>query len=133
MNIDEFIKSRVDDQITWHSKKAKCYKVHYYVFAIIAMVLSIAAATVICPCMCISRILSIIVAVSIGLESICNFKDKWILYRNTAEALKSEKVKYLARKEPLEEIDEEFIRAIEDILSQTNNEWQHIAKKTSNS
>lgn len=132
MNIDTFIKERVDDQVEWFSTKAKSFKRWYYILSSISVICSITAASTICQCTLFSQFTSICVAVSIGVESLCNFKDKWIIYRNTSELLKSEKIKYLMKKDITEETNQVFVDSIESIISNANNEWRRIAQKAGN-
>lgn len=132
MNMEEYIKNRVDDQISYFEKKSKCHKICYYLFAIISIISSIVAASIMNEnCILASQILSIIVALSIGVESLFSFKEKWIIYRNTAEMLKSEKVKFKTYKN-VSDSEKEFVNRIEEILSNSNSQWKETATKSSN-
>ena len=42
----------------------------------------------------IATILSALVAISVGLNNLLKFQEKWTLYRATSELLKSEKLKF---------------------------------------
>lgn len=134
MSIEDFIKERVDGQISYFEKKSKCHKRWYYILAGISILGSIFAASV--PSngywVSISKILSILVALSIGFESLFRLKDKWMLYRNTAEQLISEKSKFQIQRNVTEDMEKEFVNRIDEIISNSNNQWKDIASKSNN-
>lgn len=142
MNIDEYIKSRVDDQINWYSKKSqhaqKCYK--RFQLAEIVMAASIPLLTGYVTSNKIIPIIIGILGASITIvESVAKlnkYHENWIQYRSTCEMLKYHKHLYLTETYPYnlsdETIENTFIRNIEDIISSENSQWKINASDKNN-
>jgi hypothetical protein len=89
--------SRLQEQIDWHSNKARSNKLKFRLYQIITL---IASATI--PVVnvsnfgdfqtrVISSIISGIIVVITGLTQLEKYQENWILYRTSAELLKKEK------------------------------------------
>jgi len=76
----------------------------------------------------------VIVAVSQGMISINKYHELWLQYRATAEALKREKILYLAKVGAYANADqafEHFVLTVEAILSDENKQWVENLKTLS--
>lgn len=91
MIIEEYLKNRVDDQIKWHSEKSQCNRSYYELFSTISLVCTAISPPAIYFSKTCGIILSLIVAISVGVNNIYKFHDKWQIYRITAELLQREK------------------------------------------
>ncbi len=100
MTDKNYIKSRLDDQIDWYSKKATTNKNRFHGFqiliiivgAIIPLVNLIDFAPV--ETRVISSILGVIIVGVSGILQLKKYHENWIMYRSTEEALKKEKYTY---------------------------------------
>lgn len=134
MNIEEYIKTRVDSEIQWYSKKSKHCQNMYKGYQVAEIIL----ASLI-PLLSAYSEKSVIVAFSIGLfgaiiaiiESITKlykYHENWIQYRTTCELLKYQKHLYLTKSYPYndspETIENIFVKNIENIISSENNQWK---------
>ena len=90
---------RLDEQIKWHSKKARDNKKKYRIYQIITII-----ASALIPIINItdlglqdiqtrlaSSIIGGLIAVITGITQLEKYQENWILYRNTSELLKKEK------------------------------------------
>jgi hypothetical protein len=91
--------ARLDDQIKWHSKKARQNKLRFRQFQIITLVASaiIPIINVVpighddVPTRTISSIIGGMIVVVTGLTQLEKYQENWILYRTSSELLKKEK------------------------------------------
>jgi len=140
MKEDEYIQSRLDDQISWYSKKSQFNQKWFKRLKI----LEIASAAII-PFLAglgpdiphyqiVIGALGVIIAVSAGISSVYKFHENWIEYRTTAETLKHEKYLYLAKCPPYEMNDsfEKLVQRAESIISKENTQWSRHLEKTKN-
>lgn len=131
---EEYLKKRLQVQIDYFEKKSPIMKRHYYVFAFLAAVGSILTPVLlnVCEKNCLGTIISIVVAISIAANELFKFKDKWLLYRSSAEYLNSLLYSYKAES-ALDNFDEnaEFEKlkdCVESFLKNSNNEWRGLVK-----
>lgn len=134
MDIEKYMKERVNDQIVWHDKKGACNKCLYLVCSVIAVVGSILASVTIHYCEVLATIISALVAISVGINNLFKFQKKWMLYRATSELLNSEKMKFKVNTGEYENADSEnlFFDKIESILNNTNQNWLQFFDKDTN-
>lgn len=136
MNISEYIKERVDDQINWYDKKSqhcqKIYKVFQTIEIILASLIPLMSGYS-NNCIYISLVIGLFGSVIAIIESITKlFKwhENWIEYRSTCELLRYQKHLYLTKSAPYntepETIENIFVRNIENIISSENNKWKSI-------
>ena len=90
-------KERLDEQIQWHSKKARHNKLRFWLYQIVTLVSSaIIPITNVAniadfQTRIISSIIGGIIAVSTGITQLEKYQENWILYRTSAELLKKDK------------------------------------------
>jgi hypothetical protein len=119
---------RLDDQIAWYDAKARQAQIRFKVLK--AVVIGVAAAIPVVAAfdvpVYVAGVLGAIVVVVEGLLQAYQYRQNWITYRSTAEALKHEKYLYLARadvyagsRHPLRLLAER----IEGLISQEHARW----------
>lgn len=131
MKDEEYIESRVDDQIHWYDRKsqrAQCWFKWLRGVEIVAA----SAIPVIAgfskepfPGALVIAILGALIVVIAGTVSLNQFQENWIEYRTTCESLKHEKFLYLTKSEPfhIEEPFHLFVQRIESLISKENSSW----------
>lgn len=136
LEINDYIRTRVDDQINWYDKKSKKAQ-NWYKGIQIVEIISAAAIPIIVPYVASGNPASLAVAI-LGaliavLESFCRlykFHENWIQYRTTAELLKYHKYLYQTKSAPYndqaETVENVFVRNIEAIISSENNTWKAL-------
>ena len=124
MTIEQYITDRVEIQINWFNTKAKKCKLHYYIFSTISIIASALTPVFVKICPNIAIVTSLIATIMLSLNNLCKFKDKWNLYRMTAELLQKEKVLYLYSIDNPRNKDN-FIQRIENILADSNKKWDN--------
>lgn len=142
MDIEEYLKSRVDNQIQWYDTKSQQAQKYYKRFQTAEIVM---AALI--PLLSGHTAVHIIIPISIGIlgaaiaiiESITKlnkYHENWIQYRTTCEMLRYHKHLYLTKTYPYnsseETIENCFIRNIEDIISSENSQWKINASNEDN-
>ena len=154
MHDDEYIKERLDNQISWYDRKSsinqrKYKKYKRLEFIIAATIPVITTLTAIIPNDILEKVLLmsaafggiILVVINKTLELEDYFKF-WKEYRTTCEALQYERALYLTRSEPYDEEDAFplLVQKVESILSKETQRWQQrikqvdtTVKKSSNS
>ena len=138
MTAEEYLKDRVDDQISWYGKKSVINKTSYLwtngliiVFAALIPFcagfldqvpwLNYAIAT-----------LGVLTAVATGLSSLLKFQEKWTTYRLTAESLRREKLLFITATGPyVSGIDsfKLFVANAENLMGQEHAGWIQIINK----
>ena len=141
MNIEEYMATRVDNQIKWYSqksgdaqKKYKCFQTIEIIFAAAIPLLS--GYTTKCSIIAvIVGILGAIIAIIESVSKLNNYHETWIQYRTTCELLKYHKHLYLTKSHPYndseETIDNIFVKNIENIISSENDQWKSYASDES--
>ena len=133
MSEQEYIESRVDDQITWYNKKSAINKKYHLRLRALIIIFSavIPFATgynsVDFPLIdYIIGILGVLIAIFTGLSTLYKFQDQWSNYRMTGEALLHEKYlfqtnssSYANHKEPFKL----FVFRIENIINTEVASW----------
>ena len=143
MQDDEYIKERLDNQISWYDRKSsinqKKYKKYKRLeFIIAATIPVITTLTAIIPNDLLEKILLIsaafggiiLVVINKTLELEDYFKF-WKEYRTTCESLQYERSLYLTRSEPYDEEDAFplLVQKVESILSKETQRWQQRVKQ----
>ncbi len=125
MEQEKYIKERVKDQIEWHSKKSTLYKRCFLGLSVISLVISVVVSATIKSDNHISFYLSLAIPVCTGLMAIFRFQEKWNIYRNTAESIKSEFYKFETKTGAYstENSFNIFVEKIEIILNNNNQKW----------
>jgi len=131
MNTDDYLQSRVEDQIAWYDRKAQASKRGFIVCQIITLVASATVPVVVIFSGAVwSRVVVAVLgsatAVTAGIVSLYQFREHWIEYRTTAESLKHEKYMFQTQTGPYSGDDSFslFVERIEALVSQENTAWQ---------
>lgn len=126
---------RLEEQISWYSRKSNTNKRFFHWLKIIEIV--VAAFIPLLSGMSASAILTGSAGVSIvvleGLQHLFQFQLNWISYRSTCENLKHEKFLWLAKAGPYAEVENpEVVLAdrIESLISQEHAKWIAGQEKT---
>jgi hypothetical protein len=136
MDAGSYLKERVEDQIGWYDRKGVFNKRWFISLRTVEIA---AAATV--PFLsgfssypgiaATIGIIGIIITLCAGVTHLCQFQERWIEYRTTAEALKKEKFLFVTKTEPYNG-DDAFpilVQRIETVASKENVTWaQHLMK-----
>lgn len=137
MNDNEYIETRLEDQIGWYSNKSSSNKRWYQALRAIELVVATSIpflAGVIKEANANKvtlAFLGLLVAVVAGLLGLYKFQELWIEYRTTAESLKQEKFLYLSRTEPYN-IEEPFpllVQTVETLISKEHSRWISLTKR----
>ena len=134
LNVDQYIEERLENQISWYSKKSqhaqKMYKIFQITEIIIAAFIPLLSGYT-TDCVILAVIVGIcgaIIAVIESVSKLFKWHENWIEYRTTCELLKYHKYLHLTQSSPYnkteESIDNLFIKNIEDIISSENNQWK---------
>lgn len=135
MTSDEYLESRLEDQIAWYDAKSKSNKQGFMVLRTIEVV---AAATI--PLLIgyvtehpglgiIAGIFGVVVAVIAGLLSILKVQENWIEYRSVSESLKHEKFLYLTKSMPYNRAENLtlLVSRVEGLISKENSNWANYS------
>ena len=133
MSEQEYMESRVDDQIAWYNKKSSTNKKYHLRLKALIIIFS-----AVIPFATgynstdkpwvdyIIAILGVLIAIFTGLSTLYKFQDKWSNYRMTGEALLQEKYlfqtnssSYANHKEPFKL----FVFRIENIINIETASW----------
>lgn len=132
MSPEEYIKSRLDDQIDWYSRRSQSNQQWFKGLRIIEIILAstipflVSQITTDTP---ILRIavggMAVCIAVVSGLVSLYKFHENWIEYRTTAETLKHEKYLFLTKVPPYdnETAFHALVARVESLISKENTNW----------
>jgi hypothetical protein len=136
MDADTYLKERVEDQIAWYDRRGAFNKRWFISLRAVEIA---AAATV--PFLsgfagnlwigATVGIIGIIITLCAGVTHLCQFQERWIEYRTTAEALKKEKFLFVTKTEPYDS-DDAFpilVQRMESLVSKENVTWaQYLTK-----
>lgn len=135
MTPEEYLKDRVENQISWYGRKSRSNKMWFIIFQIATLIISASV-----PVFAIFSsdmwarvtvaILGSTTAVTTGIVSLYQFREHWIDYRTTAESLKHEKYMYQTSTGPYagDASFEVLVERIEALVSQENTAWQQRLK-----
>lgn len=136
MNDEEYIKSRVDNQIGWYDRKSQrsqCWfkwlrGVEIIAAASIPLIAGFAREPF--PVTLVLGILGASIAVIASAISLNQFQENWTEYRTTCESLKHEKYLFLTRADPYheEESFRLFVQRVESLISKENSAWSQYTQ-----
>ena len=138
MTEQEYIKIRIDDQITWYSHKAKTNKLlnHWTKGLIIVFSATIPLVAGFEFCSKIKNVilgvLGSLIAILSGLSALLKFQEKWTEYRTTSETLKHEKILFQTKTSPYSEEVEPFkilVTRTENLVSKEHSAWSQYINK----
>lgn len=143
MDIDAYLKNRVDDQMDWFDKKSSWNQRRYKIIKVTEIILA-----VVIPFLAglsssgeswipiTIGVLGVIIAACEGLQGLYHFNEKWIQYRTTREALLQQKMLFVTSSADYNGKREEsfriFVERVENILSQENNQWKNYTSGQQN-
>jgi hypothetical protein len=140
MNAEEYIESRLDDQIDWYDRKSlanqrwhKRLRMSEFILAALIPFLSgfITAHWSIQVIVGLVGVAIAIIAASLGLYQ---FEQNWIQYRTTWESLRKEKYLFLTCTEPYNESAEGnlalLVQRVESMVSKENTNWAQYMMKS---
>jgi len=134
MNENEYLKNRLEEQISWYSTKSTTNKKFYYWFKTIEIVFAAVVPFLIalsdgeCLYKIIAGIFSLFVGIVSGILIVFKFQEKWIQYRATSENLKHEKYLF-ETKSAIYSTNSDFkslVERVEFIISKENSDWTQI-------
>lgn len=143
MKPDEYIKNRLDEQISWYDDKSATQKKYFYIARTLTIVFS-ATIPVITALVLkyhfflyVISILGAATGVIESLMSLTKLQEKWIEYRSITETLKHEKYMYecQAGVYHIQEDSQRFtilVERVESIISQENINWANINSEEKN-
>jgi hypothetical protein len=130
MNSEEYIQSRVNDQIEWYNNKSARNQAWFRRLRIIE---TIAAALI--PLLAgyadwdvlkiVVAALGLLIAVIAGVLGLFQFQENWTSYRVTCESLKQEKYLFLTKTDPYDENDSFplFVQRVEALMASEHAAW----------
>ena len=138
MSPDEYIKSRLDDQIDWYSRRSQSNQRWFKGLRVIEIVFASTIPFLVSQITTDTPLLRIIVggmavciAVVSGLVSLYKFHEDWIEYRTTAETLKHEKYLFLTKASPYdnETAFHALVSRVESLISKENTNWSRTLRE----
>lgn len=135
MNEQEYIKTRVDEQINWYDKKSTKNKKTYLFIKVCSIIFS-AAIPVLTGLSVYSKyylisvsIFGALTLVLTSLSSVFRWHDNWIRYRGISEQLKHEKYAYLTNSGVYGSNGltfNSFVDRCESFISSENINWTNL-------
>lgn len=137
MTEQEYIKSRIDDQINWYSRKATINKLlNHWTKGIIIVLSSLIPLVAGFDCCCFQNlilgILGALISVLSGISGLLKFQEKWAEYRTTSETLKHEKILFETKTGPYDgelEPFKQLVTRIENLVSKEHSAWSQYINK----
>lgn len=142
MDEKEYLKSRLDDQITWYDKKSQFNQKMYKRLVLIEILFSISIpfltsyANDETPIIkVIIGVVAVAIAMIAGIMNLYKFQENWINYRTTSETLKHEKFLFMTKSGVYREDKSQetaynnLVTRIETIISKENTNWQQKLNK----
>jgi hypothetical protein len=138
MSPEEYIRDRLDDQITWYDKKSQFNQKWFKRFRVVEIVFATSIPFLVSYITNDTNSLKIIVgamgvcvAALSGLVTLYKFQENRIEYRTVAETLKHEKFLYLTKSAPYDKADafHPFVERVEAIISKENTNWANITRE----
>ena len=142
MKEEDYLKTRIDDQINWYNAKAATNKkLHYSTKSLIIIISSFI------PLMAgiemesqfkniLLGLLGTCIAILTGLTALIKFQEKWLEYRTTSESMIQEKFLFQTLTGPYDNQSEPFkilVNRIENILSNEHVSWSQYMNENSTS
>ena len=133
---DEYIKQRVDDQISWYDRKSLSAQ-RWFKRLRGAEIICAAAIPVLAgfsgfhfPTSPIMGILGAAVVIIAAFVSLNQYQEKWIQYRTICESLRHEKYLFLTHTEPYDADNPFplFVQRIESLISKENTAWSQYSR-----
>lgn len=132
MSPEEYVRDRLDDQITWYDQKSQCNQKWFRGLRVLEILFAMSIPFLVSEISndtnylkAIVGIMAVCVAVISGLVTLYKFQENWNEYRTTCESLKHEKYLFLTQVEPyeMEERFSLFVQRVENLISKENSAW----------
>jgi hypothetical protein len=128
---EEYIKSRLEDQITWYSKKSASNQRMYKRLQLITIIASssipflTAYASEFYSIEIVVGLIGVSIAAITSVNGLYKYQENWIAYRSTSESLKHQKYLYLTGTEPYhdEQAFNMLVQNVEMLISRENSTW----------
>ena len=130
---EEYLATRVPDQINWFDGKSAKNKANYHGLKVTEIILALFIPFLAgyidaddSPLKLVIGVLGVAVAAITGIITLKKFQENWIEYRTTAEALKLEKHLFLAKTGPYKDQNDPypfFVDRFEDIIAKSTKKW----------
>lgn len=139
MTSEEYIQTRLDDQINWYSRRSQSNQSWFKGLRIVEIVFACTIPFLVSQITTDTPLLRIVVggmgvciAVVSGLVSLYKFHENWIEYRTTAETLKHEKFLFLTKAPPYdgETAFHALVARVESLISKENTNWSRSLRDT---
>ncbi|MBN4071141.1 DUF4231 domain-containing protein [Crocinitomix catalasitica] len=143
MNAEEYIKGRLESQISWYDDKAtkmqRAYKFWQAVKLVFALAIPIVALFMSQYPECIFwwsitiAILSAFIILIEGLQKLYDYKDLWKKYRLTSEALSSQKILFQTQTGSYSKAKDSFkllVERCEQLMSEEQASWDELMEDT---
>ena len=125
---------RLEEQLKWHSKKARDNKLRYRFYQIVIMIISAAIPLINLTnnldlqTRIISALLGAAILIITGITQLEKYQENWIVYRTTAELLKKEKYFYKNGAAEYANLDDNakrklLVERIESLISSETNKY----------
>jgi len=140
MDEKDYIKNRLDDQITWYSDKSvfnkRCYNWLQGLVVVLATLIPLLSGFKEMfgeQTNLIVGIIGVSISIMTGLLALFKFQKKWTNYRLTSEILIREKNYFETKTVPYNDSGTNFqllVKKIENIIASENSDWyEYIRKK----
>jgi len=138
MSPEEYVRDRLDDQITWYDQKSQCNQKWFRWLRILEILFAMSIPFLVSEITndtnflkVIVGVMAVCVAVISGLVTLYKFQENWIEYRTVAETLKHEKFLYLTKSAPYDEEDafHALVERVEGLISRENTTWAHTTSE----
>jgi hypothetical protein len=140
MTPEEYIETRVDDQIAWYSARSRWNQNLFKLLRLIEIAFATASPFLVSQIAADTPVLKIIVAaigvcvaVIAGIVSLYKFQENWIEYRAAAETLKREKFLFLTKSPPYdgENAFQSLVSHVESVISKETANWSGALREKS--
>ena len=135
MDEDNYIESRVDDQVDWYDEKSVwnqrwSKRLQVAVIVSAALVPFLAGFTADLWAKISVGLLGVLIAAVSALIGLYRFQEHWVEYRATCESLKHEKFLFLTKTQPYngESPFGLFVARIEGLVSKEHSNWVQLMK-----
>lgn len=134
---EDYIKSRLEDQISWYSRKSSMNQRMFKRLQLVTIIFStsIPFLTAYTSDNEIVRVIvgliGIAVAAITAISGLYKYQENWLAYRTTSESLKHQKFLYLTSTEPYHDEDafNLLVQNVEMTISKENSNWSKQMNK----
>jgi hypothetical protein len=130
MNEEEYLGTRLDDQLAWYERKARtAQRRHKVLRAVEFMSAALVPVAVVLGASIYHRLaaaaLGAIAAAAAGFQSVNHYQEAWVEYRAMAERLKSLRFAYVTHTAPFDGEDalQVLVDRVEQLLTAEHSSW----------